>query len=133
MIPDINTYINTDNILDSKESNCQTEVRRCLDAWNELEEYGIKAVSKVSNTSQRYQRLVARIKEYGIEDVLKAIEKIKGSSFLQGKSNSRRAWVVTFDWFVLPNNFPKVLDGNYDDVKSDGPHETKKLEEDGWQ
>lgn len=132
-IPDINTYINTDNILDSKESNCQTEVRRCLDAWNELEEYGIKAVSKVSNTSQRYQRLVARIKEYGIEDVLKAIEKIKGSSFLQGKSNSRRAWVVTFDWFVLPNNFPKVLDGNYDDVKSDGPHETKTLEEDGWQ
>ena len=95
--------------------------------------YGIKGVSKVSNTSQRYQRLVARIKEYGIEDVLKAIEKIKGSSFLQGKSNSRRAWVVTFDWFVLPNNFPKVLDGNYDDVKSDGPHETKKLEEDGWQ
>ena len=82
-------YINTDNILDSKESNCQTEVRRCLDAWNALEEYGIKSVSKVSNTSQRYQRLVARIKEYGIEDVLKAIEKIKGSSFLQGKSNSK--------------------------------------------
>ena len=27
-IPDINTYINTDNILDSKESNCQTEVRQ---------------------------------------------------------------------------------------------------------
>ena len=142
-IPDINTYINTDNILDSKESNCQTEVRRCLDAWNELEEYGIKAVSKVSNTSQRYQRLVARIKEYGIEDVLKAIEKIKGSSFLQGKSNSRRAWVVTFDWFVLPNNFPKVLDGNYDDhpdnQKSDveqGNQKWKpasKLAADEWQ
>ena len=64
---------------------------------------------------------------------IKAIEKIKGSSFLQGKSNSRRAWVVSFDWFVLPNNFPKVLDGNYDDVKSDEPHETKTLEEDGWQ
>ena len=45
-IPDINTYINTDNILDSKESNCQTEVRRCLDAWNALEEYGIKQCLK---------------------------------------------------------------------------------------
>ena len=103
---------------------------RCMERIGRIRN---KAVSKVSNTSQRYQRLVARIKEYGIEDVLKAIEKIKGSSFLQGKSNSRRAWVVTFDWFVLPNNFPKVLDGNYDDVKIDGPHETKMLEEDGWQ
>ena len=64
---------------------------------------------------------------------MKAIEKIKGSSFLQGKSKSRRPWVITFDWFVLPNNFPKVLDGNYDDVKNNGPHETKTLEEDGWQ
>ena len=31
---------------------------------------------------------------------------------------SSRQWQITFDWFVRPNNFPKVLDGNYDDKKS---------------
>ena len=130
-IPDINTYINTDNTLDSKESNCQTEVRRCLDAWNSLGRYGIRTVSKVSNTSRRYKMLVARIKEYGIEDVLKAIEKIKSSSFLQGKTNSKQLWVITFDWFVLPNNFPKVLDGNYDD-RSDSQKNDVEQEKQKW-
>lgn len=119
-IPDINTDINTDNILlDSLESNCQTrkssDVKQCVDAWNALTEYGIKPVSRLNSTSQRYQRLSARISEYGVDNVLKAIEKIKGSSFLRGKSCAKHKWVITFDWFVLPNNFPKVLDGNYDD------------------
>ena len=53
-----------------------------------------------------------RIREYGIDTVLLAIEKVKASDFLQGKNN--RGWIITFDWFVLPNNFPKVLEGNYD-------------------
>ena len=22
-------------------------------------------------------------------------------------------WIITFDWFVKPSNFPKVLEGNY--------------------
>lgn len=118
-IPDINTDIYTDNILDSKESNCQTrkssDVKQCVDAWNALTEYGIKPVSRLNSTSQRYQRLSARISEYGVDNVLKSIEKIKGSSFLQGKASAKHKWVITFDWFVLPNNFPKVLDGNYDD------------------
>lgn len=142
-IPDINTYINTDNTLDSKESNCRTEARRCVEAWNSLSEYGIKTISRLSSSSQRYQRLSARIKEYGLPSVLSAIEKVKGSSFLQGKSSGKKAWVITFDWFVLPNNFPKVLDGNYDDrpdnQKSDveqGNQKWKpasKLAADEWQ
>ena len=142
-IPDINTYINTDNTLDSKESNCRTSVRQCVEAWNSLSEYGIKTISRLSSSSQRYQRLSARIKEYGLPSVLSAIEKVKGSSFLQGKSSGKKAWVITFDWFVLPNNFPKVLDGNYDDhpdnQKSDveqGNQKWKpasKLAADEWQ
>lgn len=56
-----------------------------------------------------------------MEDVLKAIENIKHSKFLQGKTESRKQWVITFDWFVLPNNFPKVLDGNYTDKDQDKP------------
>ena len=56
--------------------------------------------------------MVARIKQYGVDDVLKAIDNIRNSDFLQGKA-SKRPWVITFDWFVLPNNFPKVLEGQY--------------------
>ena len=43
--------------------------------------------------------------------MLEAIENIKASNFLQGMND--KGWVITFDWFVKPNNFVKVLDGNY--------------------
>ena len=113
-IPDINTDINTDVITVSKDTVRQTEsVRRIVAAWNQLEVYGIKSIIKLSSKSKRYDCLVARLKEYGEENVLKAIENIKQSNFLQGKSSDRRKWFITFDWFVLPNNFPKVLEGNY--------------------
>ena len=59
--------------------------------------------------------LSARIGEYSIEEVLKAIGKVSQSRFLQGKTRSSRQWLITLDWFVRPNNFPKVLEGNYDD------------------
>lgn len=120
------------NITVSKDTVRQTDVRLVLDSWNQLEKYGIKSVSRVNYSSKRYGSLVARIKEYGIDDVLKAIENIKHSMFLQGKSNSRRQWVITFDWFVLPNNFPKVLDGNYTD-KEDVEQNQDTNTGGGWQ
>ncbi|WP_050641026.1 MULTISPECIES: DUF4373 domain-containing protein [Clostridia] len=100
----------------SKDTVRQTDVQRCVNAWNNLKSFGIKPVSKLASGTKRYDSLIARIKQYGIDDVLKAIDKIKYSSFLQGRSSNRRQWTITFDWFVLPNNFPKVLDGNYDDA-----------------
>ena len=29
-------------------------------------------------------------------------------------------WIITFDWFVRPNNFIKVLEGNYEGMEDKG-------------
>ena len=109
--------IGKDNRL-SKDNLCQTEsVRRVVEEWNTLSEYGIKPVSRMTNGTKRYDSLVARIKQYSVDDVLKAIDNIRNSDFLQGKHGGK-PWQVTFDWFVLPNNFPKVLEGNYNNETS---------------
>lgn len=101
------------NITVSKDTVRQTQdVQLVVDEWNSLIEFGIKPISKLTCESKRYRSLVARIKQYGVDDVLKAIDNIRNSDFLQGKA-SKRPWVITFDWFVLPNNFPKVLEGQY--------------------
>lgn len=113
-------------LLDSKESNCRTEARRCVEAWNSLAEYGIKPVSKIRSDSKRGEMLNARIKQYGVDDVLRAIEKIKGSSFLQGKTKTGVRW-FDFEWFVRPNNFPKVLEGKYDDKCSDSNESSEQV------
>ena len=86
----------------------------------------------MTSSSKRYQSLVARIREYGIGNVLVAIDKIRHSKFLQGRSGSKRAWIITFDWFVLPSNFPKVLEGNYDDDLS-SQQTMQQTDNGGWQ
>ena len=87
------------------------DVDLIMNYWNALSVYGITPVKKLISTTNRYKMLKARIREYGVDDVVKAIESIKRSDFLKGKND--RGWMITFDWFVKPNNFPKVLDGKY--------------------
>lgn len=102
----------------SDETVCQTDVRRIVDAWNDLQDYGIKPISRLGSGSKRYRSLAARIREYDAAGVLRAIERIKASDFLRGRN--KNGWVITFDWFVLPNNFPKVFEGNYDRQTGNG-------------
>lgn len=102
----------------SDETVRQTDVRRVISAWNGLQGCGIKPISRVGSGSKRYKCLMARIREYSVDEVLCAVERIKGSDFLRGKN--KNGWVITFDWFVLPNNFPKVLEGNYDNHSENG-------------
>ena len=101
--------------------NPNTEsIERVVCAWNELEKYGIKPIKKMDKTSKRYKNLNARIEENSVEEVLEAIENVKNSPFLQGKTD-KGDWKITFDWLVLPNNFTKVLEGQYEgEVKRKG-------------
>lgn len=100
-----------------------SDVDRVLEAWN-----GIKNIRHVRNIvpgKNRDSMLRARIRENGIDNVLEAIANIDKSSFLKG--NSKKGWQITFDWFIRPNNFAKVLDGNYvDEDVSEGQGQQKK-------
>ena len=97
-----------DSLTISNEMVCRTDVQRVLDAWNNL---GLGQVRKIVQGTQREQLLKKRIKDYGVDEVLRAIENVRNSAFLNG--NNSKGWIITFDWFIKPNNFPKVLDGNY--------------------
>lgn len=81
-----------------------------LKLWNSLDQYGIKPIRAI--TSQRLRLLKPRIRQYGRESFAECVEQIKQSDFLQGK-HTGKPWTVTFDWMILPSNYPKVLEGNY--------------------
>ena len=98
--------------LSFKTNNNSESIKRVIERWNQLSDVGINQVSRITAGSKRYKSLTARLNEYGEEDVLRAINRIRNSAFLQGKVKN---WKITFDWFVLPNNFVKVLEGNFDD------------------
>ena len=69
------------------------------------------------------------LKEYSLEEMLRAMGKIRTSNFLQG--NNKTGWQISFDWFTNKSNFLKVLEGNYDDkvnseIKNNNTHANQK-------
>lgn len=109
----INTNINTNSIEDTKVSlSDSSDLEEVRTAWNSMAaECNIPKIAKLVPNSTRGKQLKKRIQDYGIDEVLRAVHNITLSDFLVGENN--RAWTITFDWFIKPNNFPKVLEGNY--------------------
>jgi len=78
-----------------------------LDYWNKHSK--LKSITAI--TEKRKKHLNARFKEHGLKAIYTVIDNTSKSSFMRGNNN--RGWIATFDWVFLPNNFVKVLEGNY--------------------
>lgn len=79
----------------------------------------IKSLKLLADTVEsQMEMLKGRIREYGMDDLLKAMDNIRHSDFLRGEN--KNGWMITFDWFVKPNNFLKVLEGNYNGDRKHG-------------
>lgn len=108
-----------DSVSDKSDTlSVRTDIEQVITIWNELDGLGdIKAIRGIGDTGDRKRLTIARLKEYGVDGFRNAVERIKVSDFLQGKHNGK-PWAITFDWMIRPNNFPKVLEGNYDNKVS---------------
>ena len=84
----------------------KSEYSEIMEAWNRLPVTNIKVIK-----GTRLTMLKARLKDYTIDEILSAISNIRESPFLLGQNN--KGWQITFDWFIKPNNFVKVYEGNY--------------------
>lgn len=70
-------------------------------------------------TGQRKAFFEARVRENGIVSVYRVMIKAAASNFLNG--GGRNGWLANFEWLFRPNNFPKVLDGYYDNPQPATP------------
>ncbi|MGO3019011.1 MAG: phage replisome organizer N-terminal domain-containing protein [Anaerococcus sp.] len=109
---------NTNN---SHDDDFKTQI---LSVWNSLDK-NIPRIQTLNANTQRYNMLKARINEHGLDTVIKAIKSIDNSKFLKGYVSDFR---ITIDWFTKPNNFIKVLEGNYNDKKDKQPYKNSKNE-----
>ena len=125
----------TDNNIPSKEGLSISEnpkvdpAKRCAkidfaaikEYWNTKHDQSGSAMRRLTLMSdQRKSNVRARIREYGgdVQKVYKAIDKAMESNFMNGKNG--KGWVASFDWMMCPSNFPKVLEGNYDNEQPAG-------------
>ena len=80
-----------------------------VQAWNTL---GLQEVKRIPSAESKIgSQLRSLIAAYGADTVLEAIEKVRRSNFLTGRTKNFHA---TLSWFAQPDNFEKILAGNYD-------------------
>ena len=86
-----------------------------------------KAIPKIKGkiAGQRKAFFEARVREYGITSAYRVMIKAAESGFLNG--GGRNGWIANFEWIFRPNNFPKVLDGYYDNPQPQVPTATATI------
>ena len=89
-----------------ENASLASQLARIAEAWNTLP---LKKIARF--TGQRKERVKALLALYPEEEIIRAIYSISRSRFLLG--GGARRWQVRFDWFILPENFSKVREGNY--------------------
>lgn len=75
---------------------------------------------------QRKAFFEARVRENGIVSVYRVMIKAAESNFLNGGGG--KGWIANFEWIYRQNNFPKVLDGYYDNQR---PPQTPTIQTNG--
>jgi len=105
------------NIEDKSSMSADTDTKTPLINYSSILKYWnerslLKEITAI--TDKRKSNLHARIKEHGVEAIYKMIDQVKNSSFLRG--NNKQSWTANFDWCIRPNNFVKILEGNYLDA-----------------
>lgn len=100
----------------NKNDKNEKNEKEVLEAWA-LHCKELPPVKSVSKT--RKAHISARIKEFGLEQVLLAIQETGQSDFLRGEKTDFKA---SFDWLFKPTNMAKVLEGNYANQKNLNGH-----------
>ena len=92
------------------KKECDIDFNKLAEYFNsKLPSNGMPQVRSI--TPNRKAAILAREKEHGKNAIIQVIDNATESTFLNGDNN--RGFVASFDWIFRPNNFPKVLEGNY--------------------
>lgn len=105
---------------------------KICDMWNEI---CVSYPRLRSCEGKRRQNIAARWRQNPSMDVFRQVfENAERSQFMKGYNN--RGWTATFDWIMLPSNFQKVLEGNYNQDKYNAfPRNNEGIRsnpDDGW-
>ena len=89
-----------------KKEDLKIDYGKLAQYWNERTKGVFGIVESIENNRRKMVR--ARIRDNGKKAFMEAIDKVCASEFLAGKP-----W-FNFDWLIRPNNFDKVMSGNFD-------------------
>lgn len=93
------------------KENDGIDYKRLAEYWNEKTQCRFGRLLTIENNRRKMVR--ARIASHGKQAFVTAIDKAASSEYLASVS-----W-FNFDWMIRPNNFDKLISGNYDKQNSE--------------
>lgn len=110
------TQANSEIKIENEDKNCKV----CIE--KEIFDFFISTCSNLPKprelTKSRKVAINARLRDYGVENIKEVIKLVNDSDFLNGKSDNK--WNADFDWIMKPQNFIKILEGNYKNKNQNG-------------
>ena len=85
--------------------NQDQQIARIIEAWNR-QKCIMAPIDRITPLSRRYNNTFLSIAEFGFDEFLNQINTLDRNKFFED-------WHPNYDWFCDPNNFIKVLEGNY--------------------
>lgn len=96
---------------ESQSQSASDECEAVREAWNAMASANdLTVCSKI--TGKRLKLCRARLKDNGLSEIQRAIERIPKSRFLLGQTGS---WSAGIDWLLKPDSVTQILEGKYDD------------------
>lgn len=124
-ISDSNSLKEKESVKESVSQKQEINYSNLQDFFNLQMEKENAAISRIQVFTDKRKRAVnARCREYGKEAIFTVIVNASKSDFLNGRNN--RNWIASFDWLFLPNNFTKVLEGNYDNKNNNNGYNNQQ-------
>ena len=96
----------------NKKEN-SSEINSVIENWNKkAEDLNLKKIKLMNDVRKR--KLKKIIKDFGEENIRKAIDKIEFSNFLRGENN--RGWKIDFDFLIRSDKLTQILEDKYTDI-----------------
>ena len=105
-----------ESLSDKSDPFVSKEINEIVEFWNSEVESNRSTMVKIRGASgKRRAHIMARMREHGADAVKEMLTRAVVSDFLNGRND--RGWIASFDWLMLPDNFSKIIEGNYDNRK----------------
>jgi len=106
-----------------QEEDNKTVYERICEEWNEKMIGKNISQIKFPFTKVRKSHIDERLKEHGENVFMQMISRISRSDFANGRNKNK--WIVSFSWCIeSPENFVKIIEGNYDNRNTIETEET---------
>ena len=106
----IDTNVSTSNEQAHSTQHDDIDYKKLVEYFNKKTN-GVFGIVRYPISDKRRSYIRARIREHGKEAFLEMIEIVSNSNFLKGQNKT--GFRATFDWMILPTNFQKIIEGNY--------------------